>query len=42
LAAALVYALGVGADLGDPLQELEFTTGNSEGVAQQALPAFAV
>jgi acyl dehydratase len=39
---ALLYAVGVGAGLGDPLQELEFTTENSQGVAQQALPTFAV
>jgi acyl dehydratase len=39
---ALLYAVGVGAGLGDPLQELEFTTENSEGVEQQVLPTFAV
>jgi acyl dehydratase len=39
---ALLYAVGVGAGLGDPLQELEFTTENSEGVQQQVLPTFAV
>jgi acyl dehydratase len=39
---ALLYAIGVGAGLGDPLQELEFTTENSEGVSQQVLPTFAV
>jgi acyl dehydratase len=39
---ALLYAVGVGAGLGDPLQELEFTTENSEGVRQQALPTYAV
>src|SRR5258708_3006360 len=38
---ALLYAVGVGAGLGDPLQELEFTTENSEGVTQQALPTYA-
>ena len=37
---ALLYAVGVGAGLGDPLQELEFTTENSEGVQQQVLPTF--
>ena len=36
----LLYALGVGAGLGDPLRELNFTTENSEGVAFQALPSF--
>jgi acyl dehydratase len=40
--AALLYAVGVGAGLGDPLQELEFTTENSEGVTQQVLPTYAV
>jgi acyl dehydratase len=39
---ALLYAIGVGAGLGDPLQELEFTTENSEGVRQQVLPTFGV
>jgi acyl dehydratase len=39
---ALLYAVGVGAGLGDPLQELEFTTENSEGVQQQVLPTFGV
>jgi acyl dehydratase len=39
---ALLYAVGVGAGLGDPLAELEFTTENSEGVRQQALPTYAV
>src|SRR5260370_289896 len=39
---ALLYAVGVGAGLGDPLSELQFTTENSEGVAQQVLPTFAV
>ena len=29
---ALLYAVGVGAGLGDPLQELEFTTENCEGI----------
>src|SRR5258708_7501621 len=38
----LLYAVGVGAGLGDPLSELQFTTENSEGVAQQVLPTFAV
>jgi len=39
---ALLYAVGVGAGLGDPLTELEFTTENSEGVSQQVLPTYAV
>ncbi len=39
---ALLYAVGVGAGLGDPLSELEFTTENTEGVTQQVLPTFAV
>jgi acyl dehydratase len=39
---ALLYAVGVGAGLGDPLSELQFTTENSEGIAQQVLPTFAV
>lgn len=39
---ALLYAVGVGAGLGDPLTELEFTTENSRGVTQQVLPTYAV
>jgi len=39
---ALLYALGVGAGLGDPLRELEFTTENSEGVEQRVLPTYGV
>src|ERR1700735_2834486 len=39
---ALLYAVGVGAGLGDPLQELEFTTENGEGIEQQVLPTYAV
>ena len=39
---ALLYAVGVGAGLGDPLQELEFTTENSQGVEQQVLPTYGV
>ena len=31
---ALLYAVGVGAGLGDPLQELDFTTENTEGGPQ--------
>lgn len=37
---ALLYAVGVGAGLDDPLQELQFTTENTEGVAQQVIPTF--
>jgi acyl dehydratase len=39
---ALLYAVGVGAGLGDPLTELEFTTENSEGVEQKVLPTYGV
>ena len=39
---ALLYAVGVGAGLGDPLTELEFTTENCEGIEQQVLPTYAV
>ena len=39
---ALLYAVGVGAGLGDPLRELQFTTENTEGIPQQVLPTFAV
>src|ERR1700691_1467188 len=39
---ALLYAVGVGAGLGDPLKELEFTTETWEGIEQQVLPTFAV
>jgi acyl dehydratase len=39
---ALLYAVGVGAGLGDPLSELEFTTENSEGITPQVLPTYAV
>ena len=38
----LLYAIGVGAGLGDPLQELQFTTENTHGVQQQVLPTFGV
>ncbi|WP_199434635.1 MaoC/PaaZ C-terminal domain-containing protein [Qaidamihabitans albus] len=38
----LLYALGVGAGLGDPARELAFTTENTAGVAQRVLPTFAV
>lgn len=39
---SLIYALGVGAGAADPLQELEFTTENTSGVPQRALPTMAV
>ena len=39
---ALLYAIAVGAGLGDPLRELEFTTENSEGIEQKVLPTYAV
>jgi acyl dehydratase len=39
---ALLYAIGVGAGLGDPLHELEFTTENTAGVQQQVLPTYGV
>src|SRR5256886_1700103 len=39
---ALLYAVGVGAGLGDQLQELEFTTENCEGIEQKVLPTFGV
>jgi acyl dehydratase len=39
---ALLYAVGVGAGLGEPTQELAFTTENSDGVEQRVLPTFGV
>jgi acyl dehydratase len=39
---ALLYAIGVGAGLGNPLEELQFTTENSAGVRQQVLPTYGV
>ena len=36
----LLYAVGVGAGLDDPLQELQFTTENTPGLPQQVLPSF--
>src|SRR6201989_1338776 len=39
---ALLYAVGGGAGLGDPLRELEFTTENCEGIQQKVLPTFGV
>src|SRR6516225_4152999 len=39
---AILYALGVGAGLGNPTRELEFTTENSVGITQKVLPTFGV
>ena len=39
---AILYALGLGAGLGDPLRDLDFTTENSAGVDQKVLPTFGV
>lgn len=39
---ALLYALGVGAGLGDPLSELAFTTENTADVPQRVLPTYGV
>lgn len=39
---AILYALGVGAGAVDPLDELAFTTENTNGVEQQVLPTMAV
>ena len=39
---ALLYAVGVGAGAVDPLDELAFTTENTNGVPQQVLPTMAV
>lgn len=39
---ALLYAIGVGAGLGNPLEELQFTTENTAGVPQQVLPTYGV
>ncbi|MBF8185295.1 MaoC family dehydratase N-terminal domain-containing protein [Nonomuraea sp. K274] len=38
----LLYAVGVGAGLDDPAEELAFTTENSAGMRQRVLPTFAV
>jgi acyl dehydratase len=38
----LLYALGVGAGLSEPLEELQFTTENTQGVEQQVIPTFMV
>lgn len=37
---AMLYAVGVGAGLADPYDELQFTTENTRGVAQQVIPTF--
>ncbi len=39
---ALLYAVGVGAGVGDPLAELAFTTENTGGLPQRVLPTYAV
>jgi acyl dehydratase len=39
---ALLYAIGVGAGLGDPLRELAFSTENCQGVEQKVLPTYGV
>ncbi|MCP3730305.1 3-alpha,7-alpha,12-alpha-trihydroxy-5-beta-cholest-24-enoyl-CoA hydratase [Sphingomonas sp. MG17] len=38
----LIYALGVGAGMADPAQELEFTTENTEGKPLRVLPTFVL
>ena len=38
---ALLYAVGVGAGLDDPLKELQFTTENTPDLPQQVIPSFA-
>jgi acyl dehydratase len=39
----LLYALGIGAGVADPVgEELEFTTENTQGVEQKVFPTFAV
>lgn len=37
---ALLYAVGVGAGLQDPLQEIQFTTENTPDTTQQVIPSF--
>ena len=37
---AMLYAVGVGAGLADPYEELQFTTENTLGVSQQVIPSF--
>jgi acyl dehydratase len=39
---ALLYAVGVGAGLGDPLRELAFSTENCQGIRQRVLPTYGV
>jgi acyl dehydratase len=39
---ALLYAIGVGAGLDNPAEELQFTTENTAGVQQQVLPTYGV
>ncbi|HEX9336915.1 MAG TPA: MaoC/PaaZ C-terminal domain-containing protein [Pseudonocardiaceae bacterium] len=39
---ALLYALGVGAGQDDPTRELAYTTENTAGVTQVALPTYAI
>ena len=36
----MLYAIGVGAGLGDPSRDLQFTTENSEGTTLRVLPSF--
>jgi acyl dehydratase len=38
----MLYAVGVGAGLPDPLQELEYTTENTPGLPQKVLPTYLV
>lgn len=37
---AMLYAVGVGAGLADPYEELQFTTENTLGVPQRVIPSF--
>ena len=37
---AMLYAVGVGAGLADPFDELQFTTENTRGLEQQVMPTF--
>jgi acyl dehydratase len=39
---SLLYALGIGAGLGEPANELAFTTENSAGIQQRVFPTYAV
>jgi acyl dehydratase len=36
----MLYAVGVGAGLDDPLKDLQFTTENTPGITQQVIPSF--